>query len=173
MLAEKGRCYGVSDWPAEAAATSDAAEKLALKLPLGLRVLVSPLQRCQQLAGMLQPLRPDLIFQNDTRLVELSFGAWEGCPWSAIERAEFDQWLADFAHGAPGGHGESVASLMARVGHTWNEWRASGTDAVWITHAGVMRAALLLSKGVHLPNAASDWPAEDLPFGEVLKLRAS
>ena len=122
---------------------------------------------------MLQPLRPDLSFQNDTRLVELNFGAWEGVAWSTIERDHFDEWLADFAHAAPGGNGEPVASLMARVGLSWNNWCASGTDAAWITHAGVMRAALLLAKDVHLPTTASDWPAEDLPFGEVLKLQAN
>lgn len=173
VLVEKGRCYGVSDWPADAAATAEAAEKLAERLPHGLHVLVSPLQRCRQLARMLQPLRPDLSFQNDTRLVELDFGAWEGRAWSTIEQGEFDQWMADFAHAAPGGNGESVASLMARVGQIWSHWGSSRTDAVWITHAGVMRAALLLAKGVHLPTAASDWPAEDLPFGEVLKLQAN
>lgn len=170
VLAEKGRCYGVSDWPAEAAATAEAAEKLAQRLPRGLSVLVSPLQRCQQLARTLQPLRPDLSFQNDERLVELNFGAWEGVSWNAIERADFDLWLADFAHAKPGGNGESVAALMARVGDLWSDWRATGNDAAWITHAGVMRAALLLAKGVHLPTAASDWPADDLPFGELLKL---
>ncbi len=43
---------------------------------------------------------------------------------------------------------------MARVGAAWDDWRASGRDAVWVTHAGVMRAALLLSRGVRLPASA-------------------
>lgn len=173
VIAEKGLCYGLSDWPAEPDATAEAAEELAQQLPRGLPITVSPLERCQQLARELQQLRPDLSIQTDRRIVELDFGAWEGRAWSTIGQGEFDQWLADFAHAAPGGNGESVASLMARVGQIWSDWCASRTDAVWITHAGVMRAAMLLAKGVTLPMVANDWPADDLPFGGVLKLQCS
>ena len=60
---------------------------------------------------------------------------------------------------------------MARVGAAWDDWRASGADALWVTHAGVMRAALLLARGVRLTASAADWPADDLPFGEVLALQ--
>lgn len=168
ILAESGRCYGISDWPADPAATAQAADRLATQLPPGLVMSVSPLQRCQQLAQSLQERRPDLRFKDDARLIELDFGAWEGLPWSAIARSEFDLWLSDFAHAQPGGRGESVASLMERVGRAWIDWQHSQADAGWITHAGVIRAARLLSRGVHLPATAADWPAEDIPFGEVL-----
>lgn len=172
VLAEKGLCYGVSDLPADDAATAQVAEVLAAQVPEGVAVRVSPLQRCQQLAWSLQTLRPDLRFTDDPRLRELDFGAWEGRLWAAIERPEFDAWLAEFAHANPSGSGESVAALMARVAQAWDEWRSSEADGLWITHAGVMRAALLLSRGTRLPAAAADWPSAEMPYGEVLVLRA-
>ena len=34
-----------------------------------------------------------------------------------------------------------------------------------------MRAALLLSRGVRVPGSAAGWPADALPFGELMVLR--
>ena len=170
-LVAPGTCYGALDVPADAQATRAAAERLATALPPGARVAHSTLQRCELLALDLQALRPDLAFKTDARLAEMDFGAWEGQPWGHIPRAAFDAWLADFAAALPGEGGETVRALMARVGAAWDDWRASGADALWVTHAGVMRAALLLARGVRLPASAADWPADDLPFGEVLALQ--
>jgi len=172
VLAEKGLCYGVSDLPAGETATLQAAKALAARLPEGWPVYASPLRRCQQLARSLRALRPDLSFDDDLRLRELDFGAWEGRLWTAIERAEFDAWLADFAHNCPGG-GESVASLMARVGQAWDDWQAKGVGTLWITHAGVMRAAVLLSRGTRMPATAAGWPSADMPHEQVLILQGS
>ena len=170
-LVAPSTCYGALDVPADAQATRAAAERLATALPPGARVAYSTLQRCELLALDLQALRPDLAFKTDARLAEMDFGAWEGQPWGHIPRAAFDAWLADFADAPPGEGGETVRALMARVGAAWDDWRASGADALWVTHAGVMRAALLLARGVRLPASAADWPAADLPFGEVLALQ--
>ena len=172
VLAAPGLCYGISDLRADAAASRAAAASAAPRLPPGLRAHVSPLQRCEQLAQYLRGLRPDLALQTDARLREMDFGAWEGRAWAEIARAEFDAWTTDFAHAAPGGHGEPVCEFMARVGAAWDDWRASGRDALWVTHAGVMRAALLLARGVRLPARAADWPADALGFGELLALHA-
>ncbi|WP_354442631.1 histidine phosphatase family protein [Ottowia thiooxydans] len=170
VLTEKGVCYGASDLPADRATTDEAARTLAETVPEGLAVRVSPLLRCQQLAGSLKLLRPDLSFQDDQRLREMDFGQWEGKPWADIERTEFDQWMLDFSKARPGGNGETVAALMSRVAQIWSEWAATRASAVWITHAGVMRGALLLSRGISLPVSAAEWPTVDLPFGEALKL---
>ncbi len=172
VLAEAGLCYGASNLRADPAATRAAADAPAAALPQGIALFTSPLQRCEQLAQSLQALRPDLTLQIDPRLREMDFGAWEGRRWADIGRAEFDGWIADFANAPPGGQGEPVRDFMARVGAAWDDWRASGRDAVWVTHAGVMRAALLLSRGVRLPASAADWPAEVLDFGELRALRA-
>ena len=165
-----GVCYGCSEVRAQPAATRRAAQRLVRQLPLGTGVQVSPLQRCELLAQELKALRPDLNLATDARLRELDFGAWEGRAWADIARIEFDAWLADFAHARPGGDGECVAELMARVASAWDAWRASGRDAVWITHAGVIRAARLLERGLRQPARAADWPAEVLAFGRVTAL---
>lgn len=170
VAAAPGLCYGASDLPADAAATRAAARALAARLPQGLALRVSPLRRCVLLARTLQALRPDLVPEPDARLREFDFGAWEQRRWADIGRAEFDAWMADFARARPGG-GENVAELMARVAAAWDDWRASGRDAVWVTHAGVIRAARLLAGGRRQVAAAPDWPTEGLEFGAVLTLR--
>ena len=172
----QGRCYGHSDWLADTAETVLAAERLAGLMPEGLSVRVSPLRRCQQLAHELQVRRPDLTCSMDNRLMELYFGAWEGRDWSSIPRAEFDPWMADFAHGRPGvagsERGESVAELMARVRSAWTQWLQDERDGAWVTHAGVMRAACLVSRGVCLPASAADWPQDELPYGQEIVLNS-
>lgn len=172
VLAPAGLCYGASDLPADADATRAAAESLASQLPQAMAVRTSPLERCLQLARELQDQLPDLNLQVDERLQELNFGAWEGRLWSAIGRAEFDRWLGDFADVPPSAGGETVRAMMTRVGQAWDDWQASGVDQLWITHAGVMRAASLLARGQRLPASAADWPALDLPFGGLMRLTA-
>ncbi len=113
-LVAPGTCYGALDVPADAAATQTAALRLAAALPRAARVFHSPLQRCEQLAKVLQRLRPDLASKRDARLRELDFGAWEGQPWSAIAKSAIDAWTAAFATHAPGG-GESLALMLERV----------------------------------------------------------
>lgn len=170
VVAAPGLCYGISNLPADARATRIAAERLAQQVPQDIAIHCSPLQRCELLALDLIGLRPDLTYKTDERLREADFGHWEGRPWADIPRAEFDAWMADFTDARPGGQGETVRELMARVGAAWDEHRARGKPAVWITHAGVMRAALLLSRGVRLPASARDWPADELAFGAALRL---
>lgn len=178
VVGGKGVCYGMSDLLADETESLRAAAELSSGVPKGWRVQVSPLQRCQQLARALQALRPDLRFEDDARLQELNFGAWEGVAWANISQAQFDRWLADFANACPGdeagpGAGESVAALMRRVDDAWQEWRASGEGALWITHAGVIRAAMLLSRGTRVPATAADWPSNEIPYGQMVDLRAS
>lgn len=174
VLADPGLCYGATNLPADASATRAAAERLARSLPEGTRVVSSPLQRCELLAQILLGLRPDLIYTVDDRLREMDFGAWELRPWDEVPRADMDAWLADFADARPGGDGESVRTLMARVGAAWDDALAAPpAPTLWVTHAGVMRAAMLLSLGVRLPAQAADWPDTALAFGELLQLPLS
>lgn len=163
-LAAEGLCYGASDLAAHPQATQEAAEALAAVAPAGIAVHSSPLSRCLQLAGALQALRPDLVATPDPRLAEMDFGTWEGRPWDDVGSAAFDAWMADFAQHRCGG-GESVAALMQRVGTAFAQARGTGTDTLWITHAGVVRAVRLLVQGVAVPARAGDWPAQGLGFG--------
>ncbi len=169
-LVEAGTCYGSTDLEADATDTQRAAQALAARLPQGLAVWCSPRLRCLQLAQALQALRPDLGPPAlDPRLAEMDFGCWEGWRWSDIPRADLDAWTADFADHAFGGR-ESVQQLMARVEQAWQQALQSEVPVVWITHAGVMRAAMLLARGERRVGEGASWPKEPIAFAESLRL---
>lgn len=160
-----GVCYGMSDLAADEADTLRAANALAVTVPEGAYLLTSPLLRCEQLTQCLCGLRPDLAYKTDARLVEMNFGCWEGQRWDAIPRAAFDQWMADFGSHAFGGV-ETVDALMQRVGAVWDEALGRSGPQVWITHAGVIRAATLIAQGVRQVRSADQWPRDILGFGQ-------
>jgi alpha-ribazole phosphatase len=157
-----GLCYGASDVPADAGLTREAAKAFAPNLPEGTAVWVSGLVRAQQLAGALQAERPDLrAARIDTRLNEMDFGHWELKPWEHIPRNAFDDWMADFAHHRFGG-AESTQQLLYRVAAALGDLRAaSASEVVWVTHAGVIRAArhIVETGGPHI-REAGEWPKE-------------
>jgi len=170
-LVAAGVCYGMTDLAADPDDTLRAATALVDTLPQGASLLTSPLQRCEQLAQSLCALRPDLTYARDARLVEMNFGCWEGQRWDAIPRAAFDQWMMDFGSHAFGGV-ETVDALMQRVASIWDDCVQSPGDRVWITHAGVIRAATLIAQGVRQVSRGRQWPRDVLAFGECRKLLA-
>ena len=163
-LVAAGVCYGATDLQADVQDTLRAARAAAAVLPTGACLLASPLQRCERLAQSLCGLRPDLTCQSDPRLVEMNFGCWEGQCWDAIPQAAYDSWTADFGQHRFGGQ-ESVSELMRRVASVWDETHRAGTDALWITHAGVIRAATLIAQGVRQLEQAAQWPLDAPVFG--------
>lgn len=165
-LIASGVCYGALDVAADAQHTLQAAHALAQALPASCTVLVSPLQRCLQLADALSALRPELKPQTDVRLREMDFGRWEGMAWDAIPLEDMQVWTGDFGAHRFGGV-ESANEVLARVGHVWDAARQHlGENHVWITHAGVARAAQLLSQGVRSVDSASQWPKEAPGYGQ-------
>ncbi len=162
-LIENGVCYGALDVPADTHATRQAAAALAQKLPHNATIFHSTLQRCEQLAHALQALRPDLLCKPDARLREMDFGAWEGKHWDAIPRTELEAWTDSFFTYRCGG-GENVESFMARVAQAWD---AIEEPCIWVTHAGVIRAVLLLSQGKRHIQRADEWPRDAVGFGEA------
>lgn len=163
-VVEPGTCYGRSDVAADPKGSADAARELAAAMPGAIRVATSPSGRCTQLARDLQALRPELAFTQDARLQELDFGSWELRPWAAIPRDALDRWTADFGRHRPGG-GEAVQELLTRVRAALEDAVRDGGDQLWITHAGVLRAAGLLVQGTFEVTDAGQWPAIALPFG--------
>jgi alpha-ribazole phosphatase len=167
-LVQPGVCYGALDVAADPHATQTNAARLAAALPRHVSMWSSTLQRCEQLAQAIQGPRPDLTIQRDARLREMNFGAWEGRSWDAIGPAALTAWTDDFADYAPGG-GESVDAFMQRVAAAFDETCAAlapGHDAVWITHAGVIRAVALIAGGVRCVASAAQWPRGSAPdFG--------
>lgn len=152
-------------------ATETCARTLARWLPEGLAVITSPLQRCEQLTTALCALRPDLTPKTDKNLQEMNFGAWEGRPWDSIARTELDAWTANFADYPVGGSGESVSQFMARVASAYDSLDLAG-NTLWVTHAGVIRAATLLAQGLRQIVLASQWPLAAPGYGQWCKLRA-
>lgn len=170
-LIAPGVCYGALDVPADLAATRQAASVLARTLPHAARLMTSPLQRCELLALALQGLRPDLICKTDARLSEMNFGDFEGRRWDSIPQDAYDAWTASFWQHRFGG-AESVADVMARVASAWDEAVSIGKPQVWVTHAGVIRAASLLAQGVRRIEQAQHWPPTAPVFGQCLVLAA-
>jgi alpha-ribazole phosphatase len=166
-----GVCYGALDLPADPLASRQAAQRLACSLPRQAGVLTSPLQRCELLAQCLQALRPDLVCRTEPGLMELNFGTWEGRRWDDLPAQQLSDWTADFWHYRCGG-GHSLAMLMARVQRLWCAAQQAGGTApqVWITHAGVIRAASLLARGSSEIHDAAQWPRDAPDFGECWTL---
>ncbi len=169
-LIDLGICYGATDVLPDAPATLAAAQALAHVLPQGLRLLSSPLQRCELLTKSLRALRPDLTCKVEPRLAEMNFGGWEGQRWDAIPESEFDRWTADFGQHRFGGV-ESVSEFMQRVSGVWDEFQQEGQDSVWLTHAGVIRAASLFAQGVQRITHVDQWPKNAPAFGQWWQLQ--
>ena len=163
-LIDPGVCYGATDVPADAEHTRTTAAQLAPLLPSNLTVWTSPLQRCSALAQHLLILRPDLQLRVETRLREMDFGSWEGQRWDSIPRSAFDDWTANFGAARFGGK-DSVNELLQRVAAVRSEAQALGQDAVWVTHAGVLRAMALLDQGLRTLDQAPQWPREVAGWG--------
>jgi len=131
------------------------------KTPADFTFIASPLSRARETMEILRRALglPSEGFAVDPRLVELSFGRWEGLTYrevrsldrAALAARERDKW--NFA--TP--EGESYAQLLMRV----RDWHAGLTrDAVVSAHGGVARALMVLF-GVRTP--------EDAPQGEVVQ----
>ena len=99
----------------------------------------------------------------------MNFGSWEGRPWADIAPAELHAWTDDFSGYAAGGSGESVTTFMARVAEALDA-RDRAKDTLWITHAGVIRAATLIASGQRLPHHANQWPTSGPAFGRWVTL---
>ena len=62
-------------------------------------------------------------------------------------------------------------ALMARVGAAWADAQRSREPVVWLTHAGVVRAATLLARGITAVHHADQWPVQAPGFGQLVTLR--
>ena len=157
-----GICYGASDVAAHLDLTEQAAEQLSSVLPKRVPLRVSALLRAQMLVDSLLTLRGDLSpIVTDARLNEMDFGRWEMTPWADIPKSAFDAWVSDFADHRFGGV-ESTQCVVRRTAEaladTLETSSASG-EAVWVTHAGVIRAVNFLLRHVtKTALEASLWP---------------
>ena len=104
----------------------------------------------------------------------MDFGDWENRSWTDIGQQPLQRWTDNFAHHSPGG-GESVTQVMQRVAAALAtsaaRAAATGLPVLWITHAGVIRAAMLLAQGITQVSRADQWPRDAPAWGERVILR--
>lgn len=139
-----GICYGQLDVALAEPATTHMAGLLdsIAALPVA-HIVSSPLRRAREMAEALAS-HLDIPLRLDARLMEMSFGAWEGIAWSDIPREEIEAWARDPLGYRPGG-GETVGELQTRVAAAWREAGATSMNQLWLTHAGPMRCLLSLT----------------------------
>ncbi|WP_437587561.1 histidine phosphatase family protein [Sorangium sp. So ce1000] len=164
-VALSGVCYGRLDVAAEL-----SPEEAAAAIERGLRELgvhpavvwSSRLSRCALPAAELAA-RLGAPHAVDDRLVEISYGAWEGRAFADIERddpAAYAAWLDGWERVGPPG-GESAVDVEARVRSFWREIGTACGSApgaspqLLVAHAGVLRALRVVACGATWPAAMS------------------
>jgi broad specificity phosphatase PhoE len=150
-IAGAGCCVGQADVslsPEGAAEMAELARRWNLRqIAEPSRIIMSDLSRAVHSAAPFVE-RFGIEAERDARLREMSFGAWNGLDWNAIERddaLQFRRWAERWTELAPPG-GETVANLSARARAFLDETRAayaaSDDTVLVVSHAGWIRAAL-------------------------------
>jgi broad specificity phosphatase PhoE len=121
----------------------------------------SPLRRARETAVVLAQDR-GMPLDTDERIIELSYGDWEGKGLAEVERDDAEvlkAWAAGMAT-PPGG--ESRISLMRRVSEFLDTVAGQGTVAV-VTHKEVIRAGAIALGVLH----PADYLVLDVPCGSI------
>ncbi len=158
----EGRLQGQKDIPLNdlgRVQAEEAGRRLRNLVPLfeDLDYVASPMLRTRETMERLREaigLYPDH-YRLDDRLVELTFGSWEGMTWKEVRKSEpqlaalreRDKW-----NYAPPGGGESYAMLADRVRPILDDLTR---ETVLVAHGGVARAFLAVACGVSTRHAAS------------------
>lgn len=142
-----GLCYGRLDLePAESFPEEVQGVQSLIKDVQPAACYTSPLKRCRKLAEAL--FERDRLMVDD-RLMEMNFGKWEGRYWTNIDANRLNRWTKLYTEEGPP-NGESFRDLRNRAVRFWDEIdKNNGSDAVVVTHAGIIRA--LLSHLLEIP----------------------
>jgi broad specificity phosphatase PhoE len=180
--------HGETDWNAEArlqgqqdvplnafgrVQAEEAGERLRRAVPgyRDLDYVASPLSRARETMERLRGalgLDPT-VYRVDERLMELSFGDWEGLTWKELRRRDpevaarrqRDKW------GLVPPEGESYAMLAERVAPALAALADLARDAVIVAHGGIARVMLFLLCEVPRSQA----PVVDIWQGKILVFR--
>jgi len=156
----EGRIQGRTDVPLSDTGRLAIQSVRLPKICAEMHAVTSPLARCVETAALLGAAQAE----REPRIIETSWGAWEGKRLSdlrkelgpAMEENEARGW--DFR---PAG-GESPREVLARV----RSWLAElSVPTLAITHRGVIRAIYAAAAGWDLrgkPPAKLDWSAVQL-----------
>ncbi|MBZ6076229.1 histidine phosphatase family protein [Microvirga puerhi] len=158
----EGRLQGQKDIPLNDVGrvqAEEAGRRLQALVPHveDLDYVASPMLRTRETMELMREsmgLYPDY-YRLDERLIELTFGAWEGLTWKEVRKLEpqlaslreQDKW-----NYAPPGGGESYAMLAERVRPILDDLTR---DTALVAHGGVARAFLAVACGVSTRHAAS------------------
>ena len=139
----------------------------SLRVPFpAARIFSSPQLRARQSAAAMGYDNPIL----DARLTEQNWGRWEGMSLAAIAEQEGkDAFIRAGQRGQfrpPGG--ESIDKVMVRVDDFLRDVGREESDAIAVTHMGVLRAAYTLATGWDM---ATPMPP-DLDVSKILVLEA-
>ena len=158
----EGIIYGRTDIPV---ADTFYEESIAVlnQLPDNIdHVFSSPSTRCFKLAALIANN-----YATDDLLQEFNFGDWEGNTWDEINKADLENWMADFVNLTVSG-GESMLQMADRVMKFWGKLSKLPFKTVAIvTHAGVIRIILSKLNNVALKDAFDF----KITYGEVIKIK--
>ena len=119
------------------------AAALAESVPRADWIWTSPELRARQTA---EALHLEATAQEALR--DCDYGAWKGCPFADVQARDpeaVSAWLRD--PGATPHGGESLLSLMQRVAQWLDAENATGRKTIVITHASIVRAAIVHALG--------------------------
>lgn len=130
------------------------ASKIAAVLPIGARVISSPLRRCAETAAVIAERSgqaqgdKNRAVETDERLLELNYGELDLRPLAEVPAETWARWRADPDFRPPGG--ETLRELADRVGEILDELAEPGAtdDIVIVTHVSPVKAALAWALGV-------------------------
>lgn len=157
-----GICYGMQDVPLANTFHQEWEEVKSRLSGIDFEcTFSSPLLRCLLPA---KKICEEVII--DERLQEMNFGDWEGKCWDEIFASqEGKRWFGDYLH-ATCPNGESNDRLTERVQAFINDLPQTSGNILIITHAGVIRAFLVLLCG-WMPKKAFDTP---IAYGQVIQI---
>lgn len=157
------RYQGRTDMPLSARGRTEAedvADRLrTIKLDA---IYSSPLRRTRETALALAVGRRPVRFETDRRLIELSYGDWEGRRHAQVAEDDADALAAWAAGTTPPPGGESRSSLIRRVGDFLDDIVGQGTVAL-VTHKEVIRAGAIALGLLH----PAGYLMLDVPCGSI------
>jgi broad specificity phosphatase PhoE len=136
-------------FPSDEALDDRAREQaacLASRLPTRCEALSSPALRCRETAAA-----AGLDATADAALAECDFGSWAGRSLAEVDASDPEAaraWLTD-PDSAPHG-GESLSAFARRVAEWLDRQAERDGSAVAVTHAGVVKGALVHALGAPL-----------------------
>ena len=159
----EGRIQGRTDVPLSPAARKILAARVVPQDLRDLTWVASPLVRARETAAILSGRAIEEI-EVDERLVEMSWGQWEGSVLEDLRRRHGVTMAENEGRGLhfrpPGG--ESPFEVQARVRDWLAEVARAGDDVVAVTHKGVIRALAARALGWDMTGKSPvkiDWSA--------------